>query len=116
MAWKTSKCAMSAASPTVRVPPCVGSAAASGVPRMPRSPGHHTQDDAHPDEGRCPCLTLSAVHGLAPFVPLPAQGALRRTSCEDGKGCMGSTLMGAPHKGGAWHMLAQMGTAHRPNP
>jgi len=26
---------------------------------------------------------------------------------------MGSTLIEAPHKVGVWHLLAQMGTAHR---
>src|SRR5437762_2027693 len=32
-----------------------------------QEPGHHAQEDTHPDEGRCPSLTLSAVH-LPPSV------------------------------------------------
>ncbi len=40
-----------------------------------QEPGHHAQDDTHPDDGRDPCLTLSAVHLPASFrVPVCTGG------------------------------------------
>src|SRR6516165_7081809 len=44
-----------------------------------QKPCHHAQEDAHPYDGRYPCL-LSTVHLLSPLVALSSHGALSRMS------------------------------------
>src|SRR5712692_3611533 len=102
MAWKISKCAMSAANPTVRVPPCLGSAAASGVPMIPKHPATTVRNTLIPTIADVSALRCLLSISLSPFVPLSLHAHVRNdfhTLCMDVKIALHTGVAASPKNG-----------------